>query len=240
MHSPFVFDFIKHVLNNNKNYQPPTDINALRKQLLKDKTTIAIKDLGAGSRTSTDKQKTIAQIAGSTLKPEKYARLMFRLVKHYQSKTMLELGTSLGITTAYLSAANPDSFITTIEGNETIARKATENWQTLGYHNIHSITGNFDEVLPGYLQTASAIDLVYIDGNHRYKPTIDYFNLVLSNIHQDSIIVFDDIHWSAEMERAWEEIKEHPQVQYSIDIFFLGFVFFKKEFKVKQHFCIRF
>lgn len=240
MHSPFVFDFILHVLNNKKNYTPSLDIEKTRRQLLKDHLVVPVKDLGAGSRTNTATEKTVAQIAQSALKPQKYAQLLYRLVKHYQPQTILELGTSMGITTAYLSAANPSARITTIEGNEAIAQKAKEVWQRLHCTNIHSLTGNFDEVLPAVLLQTQPIDLAYIDGNHRYEPTINYFHQILSHTNEYSILVFDDIHWSAEMEKAWAEIKAHPAVQYTIDIFFLGFVFFRKEFKVKQDFLIRF
>ena len=164
---------------------------------------------------------------------------MFRLIKHYQPKTLVELGTSLGITTSYFSKANPDCSIITIEGNDSVASVAKENFQKLNCTNIQLLQGNFDDLLPSVISQLSLIDLAYIDGNHRYEPTINYFNQFLSKSHNQTILVFDDIHWSAEMEKAWEEIKLHPSVQYTIDIFFLGFVFFRQEFKVKQNFSIR-
>jgi len=240
MHSPFVFDFILHVLNNKSGYTPPSSIEALRKELLKQKEVLEIEDFGAGSRLSSSRQKTVAQIAKAALKPEKYAQLLYRLVKHYQPQTIIELGTSLGITTAYLATANPSAQITTIEGSKAIAQKASENFQKLNLTNIQSFQGNFDNLLPSVISHQPSIDLAYIDGNHRYQPTINYFQQLLSQSHNNSILIFDDIHWSEEMEQAWEEIKEHPSVQYTIDIFFLGFVFFRQEFKEKQHFKIRF
>jgi predicted O-methyltransferase YrrM len=240
MHSPFVFDFILHVLNNRRKYAAPKEVEALREQWKRSSEVLEINDLGAGSRVATSNQKTVGQIAQAALKPRKYAQLLFRLVKHYQPQTVFELGTSLGLTTAYLAAANPDATITTIEGSESIVQKAKEGWRQLGCTNIRSITGNFDDVLPDILPSLPALDLVYIDGNHRYEPTVRYFQQILPYLHEYSIVVFDDIHWSPEMEQAWEAIKRHPQVQYTIDIFFLGFVFFRKEFKVKQHFSIRF
>lgn len=246
MHSPFVFDFIQHVLNNKNEYVPPPAIEAVRKQLLTDKTLLEVEDFGAGSRVRSAKQKNVSQLARAALKPKKYAQLLYRLVKHYQPQTIIELGTSLGITTSYLAAANPSANVITIEGSEAIAQKARENFQKLGLDNIQPITGNFDAALPPVIQTLGdaegrpSIDLAYIDGNHRYLPTVSYFNQILQKTNSHSILVFDDIHWSKEMEKAWQEIKSHPAVHYSIDIFFLGFVFFKKEFKEKQHFSIRF
>ncbi len=240
MHSPFVFDFILNVLNNGKDYIAPTFIEAIRSELLQNKKVLEIEDLGAGSRIHSSKKKSVAQLASAALKPKKYAQLLFRLVKHYQPRTIIELGTCLGITTFYLAAANPLATITTIEGSKAIAQIAKINFQKAHLPNIQLLQGNFDAVLPSVIHQLSSIDLAYIDGNHRYQPTLHYFEQILEKTNSHSILVFDDIHWSEEMEKAWEEIKAHPSVQYTIDIFFLGFVFFRKEFKVKQHFTIRF
>lgn len=239
-HSPFVFDFILNVLNNKSNYHPPEAIERLRKELLQNNTILQIEDLGAGSRTMHFKQRSIKQLAGTALKPKKLAQLFFRLVCHYQPQTIVELGTSLGITTAYLASGNPSAQIISVEGSKAIADVAMSGFKKLGLHHIQSVVGNFDDVLPGIVNDYSAIDLAFIDGNHRYQPTINYFEQLLTRSHKNTILVFDDIYWSAEMEKAWAEIKQHPSVQYSIDIFFLGFVFFKNEFKEKQHFKIRY
>jgi len=240
MHSPFVFQFILHVLNNKSNYHSPQGIEEFRKQLFQDQRILQIEDLGAGSRVACTKQRSVQQLAKSALKPKKYAQLLFRLAKHYQPRNVLELGTSLGITTSYLSAANPNASIITIEGTKEVAEIAKEIFLKLRLNNIQLLHGNFDTVLPSVINQQSSIDLAYIDGNHRYEPTISYFKQLLTNTNNDSILVFDDIHWSEEMEKAWEEIKAHSSVKCTVDIFFLGFVFFRSEFKTKQHFSIRF
>ena len=240
MHSPFVFDFILNVLNNKNLYQAPVEIEALRHQLLHDNRILDIEDLGAGSRVHSSTKKTIRQVAKSALKSKRLAQVLFRLVKHYQPKNIIELGTSLGITTAYFSKANSNASITTIEGSKAVAAIARENFQKLHCNNIHLIEANFNDALPSAISTLSSIDLAYVDGNHRYHPTISYFQQIVFKTNCNSILVFDDIHWSSEMEKAWEEIKAHPSLKYTIDIFFLGFVFFRDEFKMKQHFSIRF
>jgi predicted O-methyltransferase YrrM len=240
MHSPFVFDFILHILNNKGNYKAPAEIEQLRKQLLFDRRIIEIEDFGAGSRTNSSKQRSVAQIAKSALKSKRLAQVLFRTARHYQPQSIIELGTSLGITTAYFSKANPNASITSIEGSGQIAGIAKKNFQKLSCTNIQQLTGNFDDVLPSAISQRSSIDLAYIDGNHRYEPTVSYFHQFLPKSNTQTILVFDDIHWSEEMEKAWNEIKSHPSVQYTIDIFFLGFVFFRREFKIKQDFTIRF
>ena len=241
MHSPFVFDFILNVLNNRSGYASPLEVEQLRGALLRDGRSLLIEDLGAGSRTAATRQRTVSQLARSALKPPKYAQLLYRLAKHYKPSSIIELGTSLGLTTAYLSKANPLAAITTIEGSEAIAGVARNNLSTLGCTNVESLTGNFDAVLPAVLRGLNGpLGLGYIDGNHRYAPTVDYFEQMLGVAGSHTILVFDDIHWSQEMEKAWEQIKAHPRVVYTIDIFFLGFVFFRSEFKVKQDFAVRF
>lgn len=240
MHSPFVFDFIQCVLNNRKQYTPPASISRLRKLLCQDERILEIEDMGAGSRSGSSRQKQVKQVAATAVKPEKYAQLLFRLVHHYRPKNIIELGTSLGITTAYLQMANPQAAVTTIEGSVAIQKVALENFKQLQLNSISAYQGNFDTVLPKILQQLSFVDMVYIDGNHRYQPTINYFHQLLPKAHNHTVLIFDDIHWSKEMEQAWEEIKAHSDVRCSIDIFYLGFVFFRKEFKEKQHFTIRY
>jgi predicted O-methyltransferase YrrM len=84
------------------------------------------------------------------------------------------------------------------------------------------------------------VDLLFVDGNHRKEATLEYFNIFLEKATPQSIFIFDDIHWSKEMEEAWKLIQQHNSVTLTIDLFFLGMVFFSKDFKVKQHFPIRF
>ena len=126
------------------------------------------------------------------------------------------------------------------EGNYAVASIARSNLESVGLTNVRIITGNFDNTLPEMVSALPRIDLAFIDANHRKKPTLTYFSELLKNISDSSVIIFDDIHWSAGMEDAWNEIKKHPSVMLTIDLFFFGLVFFRPEFKVKQHFRIRF
>ncbi|GAC1703594.1 MAG: class I SAM-dependent methyltransferase [Flavisolibacter sp.] len=240
IHSPFVYDFILQVLNNKNQVQAPVAIEKLRGRLLTDSRRLYVKDLGAGSAKNTSPYKSVEQIANAALKSRKYAGVLHRCVKHYSSNTIIELGTSLGLTAAYLATANESSSLFTLEGSEEVVNLARENLQILGLKNVQVIKGNFDQQLPLILQSVPCVDLAYVDGNHRYQPTLNYFHQFLKKTSSHSILVFDDIHWSLEMENAWEEIKRHPSVRYTIDIFYLGFVFFRDEFKVKQNYVIRF
>lgn len=239
-HSPFIFHFIKNVLNNDQPDVAYAKVESLRKQLLKDRTALTIEDFGAGSKTAKNKERTVANIASSAAKSKKFGQLLFRMVKTYQSGTILELGTSLGITTSYLSLANPNASVITLEGAAAVANCARQNFQSLGLQNITLTEGNFDNTLDNALRALQAIDFAFIDGNHRQEPTERYFQQLLTCTHNDSILIFDDIHWSREMEIAWQNIQLHPSVTCSVDLFFIGIIFLRKEFLEKQHFSIRF
>ena len=240
MHSPFVFDFITKILNDKTVYSEYEKVEALRNRLLNDSTVLEVEDFGAGSAIDKKSKRSISSIAKKAAKPKKFGQLLFRMVKHYQPKTILELGTSLGITTSYLSLAKSDTRLISMEGSKEIAEVAKGNFQNLELKNLELVEGNFDKTLSSVVRGLSIVDFAFIDGNHRREPTERYFKELLSKTNNGSILVFDDIHWSSEMEAAWEAIKNDAAVTCSIDLFFIGIVFFRKEFKAKQHFVIRF
>jgi len=240
VHSPFVFDFIIHVLNDKKKKPVYQKVEWIRKSLLQNKEDIDVEDFGAGSGIIKSKKRRIDKIAASSLKSKKYAQLLYRIVCYYKPLQLIELGTSFGMTTSYLALANLKSTVFTFEGSAAIAKIAQANFDLLSIKNIELIQGDFATTLPLFIRQQKHIDLAYIDGNHRKLPTIDYFNELLKLSDENSVFIFDDIHWSKEMELAWEAIKQHPSVTLSIDLFFIGLIFFKKDFKEKQHFSIQF
>lgn len=240
IHSPFVFDFIINVLNDKKKYECYDSIEKRRRELKKDNTVIEVQDFGAGSSVIKTNKRVVKDIAASSLKPKKFGQLLFRMAQYHKCHTIIELGTSFGITTSYLASANPASKIQTCEGSSSIAAIARQTFEQLQLKNIRLEEGDFARTLSPLLEKTRSIDLAFIDGNHRKEPTLQYFSQLLNSYHSSSIFVFDDIHWSKEMEEAWGEIKEHPAVTLSIDLFFIGIVFFSPDFKVKQHFAIRF
>jgi predicted O-methyltransferase YrrM len=240
VHSPFVFDFIKFIKNDHRQYDCYGPIETLRHALLKNKNWIEVEDFGAGSTLLKTKRRRIDKMAASSLKPKKFAQLLFRMVQCYQPQTILELGTSFGITTAYLACGNPGSTLYTMEGADSVAAIATGNFEALNLENITLVKGDFTQTLPELLLKTGKIDFAFVDGNHQKIPTVNYFNQLLQKAGPGSILVFDDIHWSSEMEAAWDEIQNHPSVTLTLDLFFIGIVFLSPSFKVKQHFSLRF
>ncbi len=240
IHSPFVFSFIKKVLNTTTKGDGVNEIENYRAEILNNKREINIVDLGAGAIRQTNKTMKISAIARGSLKSKKYSTLLNRIVAYYKPSSVLEMGTSFGITTCYLAQAMPGANIVTMEGAPAIAKEALNTFSKLGFQNIQLLEGDFDKSLPLYFNTLSSIGLAYVDGNHSYEPTMRYFNLLLTKSNQDTIFIFDDIHWSKEMEMAWKEIKEDQRVSLTIDLFYIGIVFLKKENKEKENFIIRF
>lgn len=240
IHSPFVYHFIEKVLNDERHFYAYDEVEILRATLEGDQTLLTVEDLGAGSVTGATKQRTVSSIALNAVKPRKYGQLLFRMVEQYQPETLLELGTSLGITTQYLARAMKAGALHTIEGAAAVAAVADAGFREAGLDKITLHQGDFNHVLPGLLEQIPPVDFAFIDGNHREAPTLDYFNRLLAHHSENAVLIFDDIHWSEEMERAWKAICTHQEVMLSVDLFFIGIVFFNPQFRVKQHFRIRF
>lgn len=240
IHSPFVFDFVVNVLNDKKKYRCYDLVETLRKELLANNATIEVEDFGAGSAVIPFQKRKVNAIAASSLKNKKFAQLLFRIVKCYKPATIVELGTSFGTTTCYLACANEDAKVFTLEGSKSIGEIARVNFKKLNLPNIYFEQGNFEQSFPALLQKINTIDFLFIDGNHRRDATLFYFHECLKKSTPSSIFIFDDIHWSAEMEQAWDLVKQHPSVTLTIDLFFIGIVFFNPDFKVKQDFVIRY
>jgi predicted O-methyltransferase YrrM len=240
VHSPFVYDFIRQVLLARTEKTKYLDIEALRKELLKSPLILDIEDFGAGSGLRYGGRRRIADVAKRSAKPPKWAELLARIAGHYQPALILELGTSLGISSAYLARGNPAARVITVEGSVSLATEARKNLQALGLGRVEVRTGEFDQLLPDLVGYLPSLDLVFVDGNHRKDPTLRYFHLLLPHMASRSIMVFDDIHWSKEMEQAWSAISRDSRICLSIDLFFFGLVFFNPQCIEKQNFRIRF
>lgn len=239
VHSPFVFDLIVDVLENENSYYAFPAIELIRKKLLLNKRTIHVEDMGAGSRVHKSDKRKIKEIAKHSAKEPRYAQLLFKMVNYYQPNTIVELGTSLGLTTTYLAKARKQAKIYSLEGSPEICKEAKKTFKSLLVKNVELVQGNFNITLPETLSKIDVLDFAFFDGNHQKGPTLNYFKQCLAKGNEHSVFVFDDIHWSDEMTEAWEEIKAHPGVTLTIDIFQLGIVFFRKGVE-KQHFVLRY
>lgn len=213
-------------------------IHTAVKNLKKDQRTIHVEDYGAGSKINNQSERKISSIVKTATIQRKYGKLLARLIERYDIKYAIELGTSLGVGAMYLAQPGVNKLIT-IEGSPQIANYAQQLLLQMNYKNVEVMTGKFDEVLPTLPAKIPRIDLVFIDGNHRYQPTIDYFNFFVDLLDENAFIIFDDIHWSTEMEKAWTEICQSEKIHVSMDLYRLGIVC-KRPHQAKQHFVIKY
>ncbi|MFZ4106042.1 O-methyltransferase [Flavobacterium sp.] len=248
VHSPFVYNLATKCFYDNKKYPEYSILKEYRNSLLENKETIEVTDFGAGSRVFKSNTRPISQIAKTAGISSKRAQLLFRIVNYLQPNTILEIGTSLGLATSALSLGleaktnkaklNKDAKITTLEGCPKTLNQCQLQLQKFNITNVMSINTEFSSYLSNQDQRPKTQDLIYFDGNHSKKATFAYFNLLLPTITNDSVWIFDDIHWSKDMEEAWKIIQNHPKVSVTIDTFQWGIVFFRSEQK-KEHFVIR-
>ncbi len=262
VHSPFVYELVREVLCDRTVYEAYGEIEGLRKRLLKDVEVLEVEDMGAGSGVGVGggarmaggaRVRRVADIARHAAKRARLGQLLFRLVRFYRPPVVVELGTSLGLSAAYLAAGSREGQLAgeregdvrggklwTIEGSRAVAERAAGHLEGLGLEGVEVVTGNFDVVLEPLMERIGPVDLAFVDGNHRYEPTLRYFDILMRHSGRSAMLIFDDIHWSADMERAWAQIKSDPRVMLTIDLFFFGLVVRRDEFKVKQDFTIRF
>ncbi|MBS1502223.1 MAG: class I SAM-dependent methyltransferase, partial [Bacteroidetes bacterium] len=192
-----------------------------------------------GSHVNNKRRKKIRDIAKNALKPPKLAQLIYRLAADWKPENIIELGTCLGTTTLYLHNAAPKATLYTLEGCPQTAGVAAELFKKDQAKGITQIIGNFDDTLPGIINALDKLDFVYIDGNHTKEATLRYFEWCLPKAHENTLLIFDDIYWSEGMKEAWEQIKAHPQVTVTIDLFWIGLVYFRKG-QAKEDFLIKF
>jgi predicted O-methyltransferase YrrM len=238
VHSPFVFDLVTKCVYDRKYYPEYALLKKYRKSLLHNSKTINVEDFGAGSKVFSSNRRSIAKIAKTAGIAQNRARLLFRVTHYFKPEYILEIGTSLGLATSAMSAGNPKARITTLEGCKETALAAVNEFAVSGFSNITAEITEFDHYLSKLKKDMPKYGLVYFDGNHQCEATLRYFELLLPTATNESVWIFDDIHWSAEMSVAWETIKKHPAVTVAIDTFQWGIIFFRQE-QQKESFVIR-
>jgi predicted O-methyltransferase YrrM len=232
LHSPFFFDLYTRQIKPPVHKEEFAHIERLRQKLLHDQREIPVRDLGAGAHNK-PRFRRVSNIARTSLSQQKYSVLYHRLIRQINAHNIIELGTSLGINTLYL-AETQNAHVTTFEGAPAIADIATLTFEFAQKENINLVVGNIDRTLPSFLQKSPRVDFAFMDANHRYDPTIRYFDCILRKIHEHSVVVIDDIHHSPEMEKAWNEVRGHRLVHGSLDLFRCGVLFFDPSLN-KQH-----
>jgi len=238
VHSPFVFNLVTKCFYDKKLKPKYSILKVYRNSLLANTDFIEVTDFGAGSKVFKSNRRQISKIANTAGITPSRAELLFRIVNYFQPENILEIGTSLGLATTALSLGNKNAKITTLEGCPETMNQCQLQLQKFNFNNINCITAEFLSFLKTKNSQPITYNLIYFDGNHSKEATLEYFELLLPTVSNESVWIFDDIHWSADMEDAWEVIKKHPKVTVTIDTFQWGLVFFRYE-QEKEHFTIR-
>ena len=234
LHSPLAYAFARDVLEDRRWYYIFSEAETLRGQWLTNPGEISVQDRGAGSGLLAGSTRRVADLAGKVATPPLFCRWLFQIVRFGRPACMLELGTSLGISTLYQWAAAPGARMITVEGcpeTAKLARQSLRQFQCRADLRV----GVFAELLPSALRDLGKLDHLYLDGDHSREGTLAYLNQCLPFTHSETIWVIGDIHWSAEMEKAWRDIQAFPEVCMTIDLFSMGVVLFRQEIQRPVH-----
>lgn len=235
IHSPFLFDFIQHIFEDNRYYYAFPLIEWQRQHLLNEKRTIVIEDHGAGSLVSKSSIRPIKDIARYGPVSPFIGQILFKIINHYQPKNSLELGTSLGVSTLYQALAFTGNTFYSVEGCPNLSQEAALTLQRLNVLNVELINETFDKAIDQLKRKIKSLDYVFIDGDHSYEGTMGYFEQLKPHLHEKSIVIIADIYWSEEMKIAWKHLKEDSKVSASIDLFRIGLLFFDSSLKHPLH-----
>lgn len=238
LHSPFVYEFATQVLRGPAS-SLGASFEAFRRVLLKEEIPMLIADYGAGYDGDGREQRTVplSAVAKGSARRRRTGEVLHRICRHYQPKVCLELGTNLGLSTLYQLSALEDSRFMTVEGSQSLANMATKFFLRFKLQPELVVT-TFDEYL-SRPELPQRLDYVFLDGHHTYADTLRYVRALEPRFGPGSILVLDDIHWSPEMGRAWDEICQWPTAVVTIDLFQLGVVFWHRK-QAKEHFALRF
>jgi predicted O-methyltransferase YrrM len=236
IHSPFLcktyWGLLDYILAKN---HLELDIEEFRNSLLDSDEVIQVLDLGAGSKKLNTQKRKVSAITEYSTSSRKTSLLLQYFCSLTPAEKVIELGTCVGLNTKYL-ARETKGCLATFEGAKELARIASSN---LTESTVEIILGNISDTLPEYLSKIDFVDFAFIDANHTYDSTLHSLKSLLQKVRSGSIIAIGDIHWSLQMQSAWTEIIELPEVRLSLDFYEIGILFF--EFPgLKEHYVLDF
>jgi predicted O-methyltransferase YrrM len=237
VHSPFVYQLITQC------FYKKTPKNLWRKYLnarqevfdhqKKNKVTA----FAVESKVFKNNERPVSNVVNLVGISNKKAKILIKTISYFKPKNILEIGTSLDLETTAIKIGNKNAAITTLESCPKKSIMGQELFEKNNFNAIEILNSDFSKADPKYTQNKQ-FDCVFFDRNQTKQATLNYFEECLKTIHNDSIFIFDAIYWTAEIQEAWSFIKKHPKVTVTIDVFYFGIVFFRKE-QEKEHFKIR-
>ncbi len=238
IHSPYVFELVTKVIFDKTKYSDYDFFRSLRKKLRSLDIKLKVENIGAKSGYFNSDERKLSELVRKSSISLKFGMLLYRLAKYYKPATIIELGTSIGLSTAFLAKGNAEAKVITVEGNVALYKFAVNSFRNNNIPNVIIRQGMFDDLLDELAEHIAEKTLIFIDGNHQYNSTLHYFNF-FSNRMNEGIIVLDDIHWSQGMNRAWSEITHREESQASIDLFDMGIVILRPGI-TRQNYTIKY
>jgi predicted O-methyltransferase YrrM len=238
IHSPFMFRLVSEVISGKKEVRPPMEVISWHDELLRDKRKIATGNFGAGSHSGKRKVRKISHVARHAGVNKKHGRLLYRLASWLQPAEILELGTGIGISTAYLRTGAPGTRMISVEGEKEKSEFAAREFRRNGFGETDFVNSDFESALKDYHLRGHPW-IVFLDGDHSYASTMKYYRILSALAGHDTVMIFHDIHWSAGMQKAWKEIRKDNDSVLTLDLFFVGLIFFR-EGVVSQDFIVKF
>lgn len=239
IHSPFMYEFVTKVLPHRSSPEG-AKIEAIRKELARSSEMLEITDFGAGygGKQESVIRKTMKEVVKSSARSRREGELLRRIMAFYRPEETIELGTNLGFSSLYLKSGFPETRLRSVEGARALVEQARRNFEKAGY-TADLRHQEFDAFLSQFSVHPQPVNLFFLDGNHRYEPTVKYCKIMMEYLGPNSIIILDDINWSEEMRAAWETVKEMEAVTVTADLFVMGIAFVKRN-QAKEHFRLRF
>ncbi len=248
IHSPFLYDLAENCLFADERLDVFDELESLRYSLRSDRRSLQVLDHGIGSRLGAVRPKanankpkepnkrstTLGSQAGKALLNPKYSRLLFRLSSYFAPGRIIELGTSFGMSAAYLALGQPQTSLDTIEACPETADVARKVLKKAGAGHVQVHTGTFRQILPALMKTGDPVDMVFLDGDHSYPGVMDNMEVLLPSLHNDSVVILDDIRWTPQMWRAWQAVSALPATTLKVDLGRMGLVFFRRQLSVQN------
>jgi predicted O-methyltransferase YrrM len=241
----YLREFLREVYLDDRHYHAFDLVCSIRRHWRRQPGTVSTATLGAPSRTTRASRRPVSGLVRKNAIDAPTGKLLFRVALWLRASSILELGTNMGISGLYLHAPNTKATLHTVEGNEEVATLARQTFQMAGAGpGLRLHHASFDDWLKEHLPsdtqagTFQSLDLLFLDGDHRYAPTLSYVKRLIPLRSAEAVFIVADIHWSPGMERAWEELKALPEVSASLDLYHLGVLFFKPGIE-KEHLAVR-
>ncbi|MCF8236593.1 MAG: class I SAM-dependent methyltransferase [Saprospiraceae bacterium] len=222
MHSPLLYSFCREVLDDRRSFYAFEEIEIWRYHLLHESSELHVVDLGAGGQDALDQNRIVSSIAKTSLSPPWKCRYLFRMVLWWKPDLLLEFGTSLGVSTAYLAAASIHTPLITVDGSDSHLQLARKGWNKLGLDHIEEWNLSFQQAIQRIPWDQHGRILIYLDGDHRPARVLEILQTIQEKTRHPFLVIIDDIRWSDDMWAGWQEWRSAFQSGAWLDLYQVG------------------